>query len=79
MNLRKVAGYRKAFSILDFFVLFQKHGKFFLSIINPPKTFKSLESDQGIKPLYNLKPLAAVLQFAKVIHFIAAEQVSKGF
>ena len=41
--------------------------------------FKSLESDQGIKPLYNLKPLAAVLQFAKVIHFIAAEQVSKGF
>ena len=40
---------------------------------------KSLESDQGIKPLYNLKPFAAVLQFAKVIHFIAAEQVSKGF
>ena len=50
-----------------------------LLLINPPKTFKSFESDQGIKPLYNLKPLAAVLQFAKVIHFIAAEQVSKGF
>ena len=61
------------------FFLFHKHGKFFQSIINPTKSFKSLESDQGIKPLYNLKPLAAVLQFAKVIHFIAAEQVSKGF